>query len=109
MPKGVYKRTKRHREISRENACKLNKLPKSEAHKKANRENMIKCHKEGKHLGHGFDKKPLMGQDIIKHHNDLKHGAERPDDVIYMSSSDHCRLHAKLQNNYIGINKDYSP
>ena len=39
----------------------------------------------------------IFGNDIIKHHNDLCHGAERPDDVTSMTSSEHIRLHAKLR------------
>lgn len=125
MPIGVYKRTKWHIEIACRNlekakgvprkypisekqlkACRENqkkaveagrKLPRTEAHRKAARENMLKCHKEGKHLGHGFGKKPRTGQTIIRHHNDLQHGAERPDDVTYMSHSEHVRLHSRLQ------------
>lgn len=125
MPRGIYIRTKWHKEIACRNlekakgvghkypisekqlkACRKNqkkateaarKLPKGEAHRKAARENMIKCNTEGKALGHGFDKKALTGRTIIKHHHDLCHGAERPDDVVYMTHSEHVRLHSKLQ------------
>lgn len=34
---------------------------------------------------------------IIKHHNDLCHGAKNPNDVSFMSHSEHSRLHANLR------------
>lgn len=40
----------------------------------------------------------IFGDDIVEHHNDLCHGAERPDDVSYITSREHSRLHGILKN-----------
>jgi hypothetical protein len=42
----------------------------------------------------------LSKDTIIQHHNDLCHGAERPDDITCMSHGGHSRLHAKLRYPY---------
>lgn len=39
----------------------------------------------------------VFGDDIVEHHNDLCHGALRPDDITSMPLSDHARLHGKLR------------
>ncbi len=74
----------------------MGKRPNTEKQIQAARQNMIKINKEGKNRGNGFDKKPLMGNHIIKHHNDLQHGAIRPDDITLMTHSKHARLHMNL-------------
>ncbi len=69
---------------------KLHKLPRSAAQMKSARR-----------LGE-LPKLPRNGQRIFpntmaEHHNDLCHGALRPDDVTYMTFKKHGNLHAKLQ------------
>ena len=116
MPKGVYIRTEKIRkgisagrlqspkaqQAARNNIKKgqevAHKLPRTQKQIGACRQNMIRLNKEGKRGHNGFDKKPLMGDDIVEHHNDLQHGAIRPDDIIYMTNREHTSLHAKLQN-----------
>ncbi len=79
MPKGVWIRTEEQMQQVRE----LGKAPKTEKQREASR-------KIGRRIN-------INGDTIIKHHNDLCHGAERPDDVMIMNHSEHCRLHGKLQ------------
>jgi len=120
MPTGVYVRTKPKTEkflsAARENVKKaaevahklprtlaqidntyrMGQAPKSEKQIEASRENGRKnglsC--TGKPHPHG---PTVFGDDIIEHHNDLCHGAERPDDVTSMTSSEHMKFHAGYQ------------
>lgn len=122
MPTGIYIRSKQQIQQARESLQKLNQLPKTQKQREASRKNIKKVHgwntgltkktdvriaagaiaiskaAKGKNRGNGFDKKALMGNDIIKHHNDLCHGVEDPDDVSYMTSREHSRLHGILKN-----------
>lgn len=78
MPKGVYIRTKEHKRavskvmIGNKNASGNQGQPHP-------------------HAGNVFS------DTIIEHHNDLVHGAERPDDVTHMTMSKHMSLHNKLR------------
>jgi len=112
MPKGIYKRTKEHKEILRRNMGKAGKvawkLPRSLAQikhhhklsklpttqKKRETWRKIGLNSKGKRNPHG---PTAFGNDIVKHHNDLCHGAERPDDIALMTQSEHRRLHEKLR------------
>ena len=89
MPTGVYVRTKPNSQKQRDAA--------RQAGRKNGAKNIKKANETGKNRGNGFDKKPLMGKDLVEHHNDFCHGAERPDDITIMTNSEHTRLHAKLQ------------
>jgi hypothetical protein len=113
MPKGVYVRTEKAKEACRETCRKMSlsnknrprtpvelialrknaknareaalKLPRTQAQRDASRK---AAYQMG--LSNNADT-------IVKHHNDLTHGALRPDDVSYMSAREHNRFHAKLQ------------
>jgi hypothetical protein len=87
-------RTKTQREASRasvKKACEASrKLPRTKAQLEANRKNGCKL----VFNPHGST---VSANDIIEHHNDLCHGAERPDDVTLMTHSEHSRLHMELR------------
>lgn len=89
MPSGVYVRTELQSENQRQHALRLHKLPRSKKQLKATRKMGLLSNKgrEG----------TVFGDDIIEHHNDLCHGAERPDDVTYMTSSKHWSLHNNVR------------
>lgn len=110
MPKGVYVRTEEQKKVLRRNfelarqrpitetqhiaVCKnaekareaALKLPRTQTQREASRRNARKMG-----LNNNMDT-------IVEHHKDLCHGKLKPDDVIYISASEHNRLHAKLQN-----------
>ena len=103
MPSGVYKRTefnsKKQKEIARRNAYKLHKLPRTQVQIEAGRK-VGKLPKTLLQTGKGRSKPHegnIFGDDIVKHHNDLCHGALRPDDITCMTHSKHIGLHAKLR------------
>ena len=125
MPSGVYVRTK---PISEKQLAALSKgreiaskLPKTAKQKETSRKNFIKATKASASLprttkqvetayingcNHGYQKgQPhphegtVFANDVVKHHNDLQHGAERPDDITPMTLSEHMRLHNKLRVN----------
>lgn len=121
MPTGVYIRSKEQIQQICERLCKLNQRPKTQKQREASRNNINKVHGwnsgltkktdvriaagaiaiskavKGKNRGNGFDKKALLGDDIVCHHNDLCHGALRPDDISHMTNRKHCRLHGLLK------------
>ena len=107
MPRGVYIRTKSKtkkqiewmRELGkrpktqkqRDSACKTIKIASEVARKlprsAAQIENMRK-------VGKDFS---LCAETIVEHHNDLCHGAKDPDNVNYITNSEHARFHANLR------------
>ena len=110
MPKGIYIRTEKIRK-----GISAGRLRSPKAQKAASG-NMKKAREIGRKLHrniaqieasrrNGLARKGIsnphgstvFADDIVKHHNDLCHGVERPDYVTYMASSEHCRLHAKLR------------
>lgn len=100
MPKGVYKRSKKQlealakgREIGRKISHKLSRTQAQIENARRmglNNKGKLKG-KPNPHKGNVF------GNDIICHHNDLCHGAERPDDITRMINSEHLSLHRKLE------------
>lgn len=104
MPTGIYIRTKPKtqkqleaartagRKTGAQNIKMAHKLPASDAQREAWRK--IGLSTKGKPKPH---KGNVFGNDIIKHHNDLCHGAERPDDITYMTQSQHLSLHHKIR------------
>lgn len=111
MPTGIYKRTQKHRKATREgqlksskaqkafreSAQKLHKLPRTEK-QLYNSAKMGKLPKTSLQI-ETTRKMGLSnhGDMIVKHHNDLCHGAERPDDVAEMTLSQHSKLHAEYR------------
>lgn len=108
MPSGIYKRTEKH--IQR--ICELNKRPKTPRQiehtrrmgKAPRTEKQCEASREkGRKMSLNNIGKPnphegtVCASDIVKHHNDLCHGAKNPNDVIFMSHSEHCRFHANLR------------
>lgn len=62
------------------------------------------CRQNGRKNGAASKGKPrpshdgrVFGDDIVKHHNDLCHGAERPDDITLMIMREHSRFHTNLR------------
>ena len=105
MPRGVYIRTEKAKEIIRRNMDKGReiswKLPRTEVQLTTCCENGRKAGLSNK--GRSSTQKQIesgrkMGQadSIDCHHRDLQHGAIRPDDVIYMTHSEHSKLHAEI-------------
>lgn len=108
MPRGVYVRTEK--DIQR--ICELNKRPKTprqiehsrrigkaprtEKQREASRNNIqkINLNNIGKPNPH---KATVFADTIVEHHNDYQHGALRPNDISFMSHSEHSRLHANLR------------
>ena len=119
MGRGIYKRTEKAKEIARGNmkkateagrklprslaqmeaGRKVGKLPRTQKQIETAREN---CRRIGK-LPRTEKQLAILrttriyANDIICHHNDLQHGTERPDDVAYMTASEHTSLHANLR------------
>ena len=117
MPRGVWKRTKKHLEdlqrnlekawklpitekqleARRENGRKVGNLPCTEAEREASRRNAYKMSqlpKTRKQIEAHRSKKANV---IAKHHNDLCHGALRPNDITCMTMSEHSFLHSKIR------------
>ncbi len=95
-------RTQKQRECARELCRKLNKLPRTKAQREAARENIRKLHKlprteKQRETSRKNGLNAVFANDIVEHHNDLKHGALRPDDVSYITCSEHTKLHWKLR------------
>ena len=136
MPTGVYTRTKPSTPTQLEALKKGRevalKLPRTQKQREASHKNFIKAGKVGSTLPrtlkqlatarengrkYGFKKgephpheATVSGDDIIEHHNDLCHGAERPDDVTCMTLSEHISLHNRLRvedetNPFLAINR----
>lgn len=107
MPTGVYKRTEAHKEIARRNVKKARSVPRTKtqydsscknfqkareiAHKLPRTQNQIEASRRN------VKKCCVFADTIVKHHNDLQHGALRPNDVTYMTHSAHMSLHMKLR------------
>ena len=109
MPVGVYPRsqkqlealdrgrrlprTPKQIEACRRNGRKVGNLPNTSA------KQIEGCRK----LGLAAKGKPnphkgnVFGNSIVEHHNDLCHGAERPNDVSHMTLSEHHSLHNNLK------------
>ncbi len=85
-------RTQLQREASRKNGRKAGLLSKTEKQREACRK--LGLNSKGKPHPHG---PTLCADTIIEHHNDLKHGVLRPDDVVYMTNSEHTSLHDNLR------------
>ena len=86
MPSGVYKRTKKQIQQIHD----LGKAPKTQ-------KQINGCRKGGL-KGKGKSRKGRVFADsIVEHHNDLQHGAIRPNDISLMSHSEHTSLHANLR------------
>ena len=67
-----------------ENLRKLNERPRTQ----------VQCEAGLRNLDKGRN---ITRNTIVEHHNDLCHGAERPDDITLMTSSEHHRLHANIR------------
>lgn len=104
MPTGIYKRSEQQLRQFRE----LHKSPKSPkqlkalakgrkiAHKLPRTEAQLRvCRENGRKVGLSNN-----ADMIVKHHNDLQHGALRPNDITLLSLSEHTALHSKLRNPY---------
>lgn len=124
MASGVYKRTQKHKEIAQKAIEIAHQLPRTKSQRDASRRNMkkarqiawklprTKLQEENARKVGSLPKtekqiqssRAKRGSDIVEHHNDLCHGKLQPDDITLMTSSEHSRLHAKLQNGYIGKN-----
>jgi len=118
MPRGIYIRkplTEEHKKAISEGMLRS---PKAQA---ASRETIKKatqiasklprtqrqieaCHQNGRKNGSASKGKHrpshggrVFADDTVKHHNDLCHGAERPDDIALMTMSEHSRFHANLR------------
>lgn len=107
MPKGVWTRTEEQMQQIRELGKRPKTLIQIETARKTGRrvglsnkgkpkskpktqkqiESAIKCFRGTK----------IFADDIVKHHPDLCHGAERPDDVTSMTNSEHISLHNRLR------------
>jgi len=79
--------TRKRIEASQRNAYKAHKLPRTQKQLEASR-NALKPY---------IGKANVHGDDIVEHHNDLQHGALRPDDVTLMTLSEHTTFHNKLK------------
>lgn len=106
MPSGIYIGSEKHIQQVRELGKKYgrraieiaHKLPRTQLQIETSRKNGRKVGKlprKGKQL-----EGRIFGNDIVKHHQDLCHGAEKPNDVIFMTASKHIGLHAKLRSQY---------
>jgi len=42
-------------------------------------------------------KKPVSAESIDCHHNDLCHGAKRPEDIIHVTHAEHARIHSQFR------------
>lgn len=96
---GKKVKTEKQIETSRKNiqiANKLPTLPKTQKQIESSRKNArtMQLYNIGKSNPHG---PTIFGDDIIRHHNDLQHGALRPDDMVFMTASEHTSLHNKLR------------
>ena len=76
----------------RENGVKVSKLPNTQKQREVARKTGL--NNKGKLNPHG---PTLFGNTIVEHHNDLCYGAERPDDITLMTSSEHLSLHNNLR------------
>lgn len=72
-------------EIRRKNAYELGKRPKTQKQIQTSR-------KIARKMGSSNN-----ADTTVKHHNDLCHGTERPDDITCMTLSEHTRLHINLR------------
>lgn len=103
MPTGVYRRTEKHKKIARKNIAKARevalKLPRTLIQREVCRKmgKAAKTQKQRESIRELGKIPNIFADTIIEHHNDLCHGAERPDDVSCMTNSEHGKLHAKLQ------------
>ena len=123
MPRRVYTITEVDREARRERARKMGKAPKTQKQcENAKKATAVACKlprtqkqlatycENGRKVGKlPRTKKQLetvrenikgiyvFANTIVEHHNDLCHGTERPDDVTYMTSSEHISLHNNLR------------
>ena len=106
MPTGVYVRTKPMKprtEKQLEALSKGRRLPPTQRQIEARRKNARKMGKLPKSLAQIEHARKIgvthsiFGDDIVEHHNDLCHGAERPNDVSYMAMRKHTSLHNKLR------------
>lgn len=85
-------RTEKQLSATRGNIKIAHKLPRTQKQIEASRK--LGSSAKGKPNPHG---PRVFGDDIIEHHNDLKHGAERPDDITLMTHAEHSSLHNKLR------------
>lgn len=120
-------KTKKQIEASRKNAYKMSQLPKTDKQREASRKTGRKYVKIAQKVGaslprsykqkkqfyelsqrprteaqrkasyQNLEKAGVFAETTVKHHNDLCHGALRPDDVTYMTHSKHGRLHMELR------------
>lgn len=118
MPRGIYQRTEKHREICRENIRKgreiAHSLPLTQKQLEVldrgrrlprTQKQIATCRMNGRKVGKLPNRKGslnphkgnVFGDTFVCHHNDLCHGAERPDDITYMSQREHQKLHSNLQ------------
>ena len=118
MPKGVYIRkplTEQHKKAISEGRLRSPKAQRAsrETIKKATQASrkvprtqrqIEACRQNGRKNGLASKGKckpyywgRVFAEDIVKHHNDLCHGAERPDDITLMTMREHSRLHANLR------------
>ncbi len=123
MPTGVYVRTKPQSKKQMEQIRTIAKRPRTEKQCETSRKNVQKAQKiahklprtqkqikaccknfiKAREIGSTLPRTPkqlagkVFGNDIVEHHNDLCHGAERPEDVTYMIMREHSRLHNNLR------------
>jgi len=108
MPKGVWKDSEKQMQHIRG----LHKRPRTQKQIEAFHQNLKKAREvacklprtekqieAGRKLGQvGANQKGKPKNYIVRHHNDLCHGKKDPNNVTYMSHSEHCRLHTTLRN-----------
>jgi hypothetical protein len=105
----MNKRPKSVKQIqtSRENAYRISQLPKTQLQIEVSCKKLEKARKiawklprskaqieNARRLSKNFTP---AADTIIKHHNDLCHGAKKPDDITPMTLSQHAKLHMKLR------------
>lgn len=89
-------RSEKQLESSREKGRKIGSLPRTQNQIEA-------CRKTGKlpktkvQIESARRKNRINANTIVEHHNDLCHGAERPEDVDCITLSEHGKLHANLR------------
>ena len=107
MAKGVYIRTKPKSKKQMQQIRELGQKPKTQNQLRATRQNVKKAQKKAQSVPRTKAQRKavlenikdvrVFADTIVKHHNDLCHGAKDPDDVTYMTSSEHMRLHANIR------------
>lgn len=95
MPTGVYERTEEEMQRVRE----LCKRPITAAQIKVRRENVRKATEASCKLPRTKNQLESLphADTIVKHHNDLCRGVERPDDITLITHSEHMSLHNNLR------------